>query len=83
MANETTNTATVEIWVLVDEEGDYVALDCPDALHERYDEVHSTEQRDLRCTRRVKITLTIPLPRPVELVGTVAAEPEGGELVAK
>lgn len=82
MANETTTNATVEVWVLVDEAGDYVAHADPALLNEAYDDQIGGE-RDSLSFRRVKVTITIPLPKPVELVGTVAAEPEGGELVAK
>lgn len=71
-------TTTVELWVLVDEGGDYVACENADALHERYEEIigGGSEQ----SLRRIKVTLTVPLPKPVELVGTVAAEPATGEL---
>jgi hypothetical protein len=81
MADETTTNATVEVWVLIGEGGDYVASNSPDNLAELY-ETDYDALADI-STRRVRITLSVPLPRPVELVGTVAAEPEGGELVAK
>lgn len=60
----------VEVWVLVDEDGDYAAnvdrdeLEVPTGL----------------ATRFVKITVHVPKPRPVELVATVADEPSAAEL---
>jgi hypothetical protein len=72
-------TTEVVVWVLVDEGGDYVACEDGDSIHERYDEVIGGD-RDTQSMRRVKVTLTVPLPKPVELVGTVPAEPAGGEL---
>jgi hypothetical protein len=72
-------TVQVEMWVLIDEGGDYVACEDGDTIHERYDEVVGGD-RDTLSMRRVKVTLTVPLPKPVELVGTIPAEPDGGEL---
>jgi hypothetical protein len=84
MANETTTNATetveAEVYVMIGEDGQYTCHTDPDALAERF----ADECADAGlATRVVKVTLRIPMPRPVELVGTVAAEPEGGELVAK
>lgn len=72
-------TVQVELWVLIDEAGEYVACEDVDVLHERYDDVIGGD-RDTLSMRRVKVTLTVPLPKPVELVGMVPAEPHGGEL---
>lgn len=69
----------VEVWVLVDEDGNYVACEDAGDIHVRYDEVVGGD-RDMLSMRRIKVTLTVPLPKPVELVGTVPAEPDGGEL---
>jgi hypothetical protein len=69
--------ATVEIWVLVDQDGDYAAGTDPDTLHEVYDDTVGGD-RDTLSMRRVKVTLTIPKPKPVELTGTVPAEPVAG-----
>jgi hypothetical protein len=71
-------TVQVELWVLIAENGDYVALDDADSLQERFDEVIGGTQE--QSFRRVKVTLTVPKPKAVELVGTVPAEVEGGEL---
>lgn len=75
-------TATVEVWVLVDENGQYVASDDHDTLHERYDEIIG-DDRDVTALRRVKVTLTIPLPAVLEVSGTVdEPEPAVGTLRA-
>jgi hypothetical protein len=75
------DTVQVVAWVLIDENGDYVADDDADKLAERYDEVIGGD-RDTLNMRRVRVTLTVPKPRPAELVGVVAPEPTGGELKA-
>lgn len=72
-------TTTVEVWVLVDEDGNYVASHDVDRLCEEYDDVIGGD-RDSTSFRRIKVTLTVPLPKPVELTGVVPAEPVGGEL---
>jgi hypothetical protein len=72
-------TVQVEVWVLIDADGEYVACEDGDTIHERYDEVIAGD-RDTTPMRRIKVTLTVPKPRTVELVGTVQAEPESGEL---
>lgn len=72
-------TTQIEVWVLIDESGDYVAWHDADTIHEQYD-AEVGGDRDTLSMRRVKVTLTVPLPKPVELVGTVTAEPDAGEL---
>jgi hypothetical protein len=60
----------VELWVLVDENGDYeVSKDAADL------------QADAGLASRVvKVTLRVPTPEPVELEAEIAAEPSVGEL---
>jgi hypothetical protein len=79
--NATNETVEVVVYVLIDEDGNSIASEDCDMLAERYDEVVGGD-RDQLNMRRVKVTLQVPRPRPVELVGTVAAEPAGGELRA-
>ena len=68
---------TVEVWVLVGEDGQYSAHTDADCLRERFDE----ECPDAGlATRVVKITVNVPTPAAVELVATVAEEPAAGEL---
>ncbi|MBP3954001.1 hypothetical protein J8F10_01645 [Gemmata sp. G18] len=60
----------VEVWVLVDSNGDYEV---------------SKDSEELQpaaglSSRMVKVTINVPTPKPVELVATVAAEPDAGEL---
>ncbi|MBP3959440.1 hypothetical protein J8F10_29705 [Gemmata sp. G18] len=60
----------VEVWVLVDENGDYEVSKDADEL----------QPAAGLASRMVKITVNVPTPKPVELVATVAAEPDAGEL---
>jgi hypothetical protein len=69
-------TVQVEVWVIVDADGDYAVGSSMDDAGEAFDDNiggHSPR-------RAVKVTLTVPKPKAVELVGTVPAEVEGGEL---
>jgi len=61
-----------EIWVMVDEDGNYTVADTRDNL----------EAPAGLATRVLKLTVNVPKPRPVELVATIADEPATGELVA-
>lgn len=62
----------VEVWVMVDEEGNYVATTSSDELSEAYD---SHEDSDANLGSRViKITLKVPLPTPIEITATVLAD---------
>lgn len=60
----------VELWVLVDEDGDWSVakdrdeLDTPTGL----------------ATRVVRVKLNVPRPKPVELEATIAEEESVGEL---
>jgi len=72
-------TCEVEVWVLVDADGAAVA-DCdPDHLKDEYEADHG-EFDPAKPTRLVKVTLTVPLPAAVELVGTIPEEVDGGSL---
>jgi hypothetical protein len=77
MAQQTTQ---VEVWVLVDENGDAVASCDQDCLSDLYEEKIGTDHATGR--RVVKVVLTVPLPRPVELSGTVPEEGEATLAVA-
>lgn len=64
-------TATVEVWVLVDAAGEVVAGTSEEQAAERYGE----EVGELAAAagfRMVKLTLTVPLPKPIEITATVA-----------
>lgn len=69
----------VEIWVVVDDDGNY-AFGCDqDQAREAYEEDFSG-----LCRRAVCVTLKVPTPKPIEVTGEVPAEPETGcELTVK
>lgn len=72
-------TTQIEVWVLIDQEGAYVVGKEAEGMQEKYDdEVGGTDI----ALRRVKVTLTVPLPKPIELTGVVPAEASEGELKA-
>jgi len=77
----TSEMVQVEVWVLVDQDGDYVVGKDNESLAELYDDQVGGD-RDTLSLRRVKITLNVPKPKPVELTATVAEEPAAGELQA-
>lgn len=68
----------IEVWAMVDSSGDYqVGKDAEDVgsrWSEDFGGDHSTAKR------HVKVTIKLPLPRPVELVATLDPEPEAATL---
>lgn len=72
-------TCEVEVYVLIDSDGNYVASEDADALADRYDEVAGNDSATAR--RRIKVVLTVPLPVEAVLRGTVP-EMEAGALVS-
>ncbi len=81
MATEPTEMVAVEVWVLIDGDGDYVAHKDREALMGEYESLFTSLTSEV-TTRYVKLTVHVPKPRPVELVATVAAEPDAAELHA-
>ena len=73
-------THEVEVWVVVDADGDYAIGRDAESANTAFDEDIG---RGENCTRMVKVTLKIPAPRPVELVGEVPAESNEGTLTVK
>ncbi len=72
----------VVVWVLVNEEGDYVATaDDPEKLKAIWEE-DIGELGTTDATRLIKVTLKVPTPKPLVMSGTVADEPNAGELAA-
>lgn len=63
--------ASVEVWVLVDAEGNHAAGTSAEAAREAYEQ---DVQALVDCDgfRLVKVTLQVPLPVPVELTGKAA-----------
>ena len=70
----------VEVWVVVDANGDYAVAKDAESANTAFDEDIG---RGEACTRMVKITLTVPVPKPVELVGIVPEEANAGTLTVK
>lgn len=68
-----TEYVTVEVWVMVDEVGQYVAHEDEGALPETWtDRIGNLE--DCEGVRRVKLTVKVPLPTVIELSGEVTAD---------
>jgi hypothetical protein len=67
-----TEFATIEVWVMIDEGGDYVADASEENLGQRYADDIGGDEGVAR--RKVKITLKVPLPKPIELTGEVPEE---------
>lgn len=74
-------TATVEVWVVVDEDGDYAVGTGDDHAAERYREEIGDCEAGTRGMRRVKVLLTVPLPAPIKLAVTAPAD-DAAALVA-
>jgi hypothetical protein len=71
-------TCEVEVFVLVDENGNYVVHKDEDELAEAYDNDISEDSHTGRRTIRIK--LSVPLPEYVTMTGTVPALGEPSEL---
>jgi hypothetical protein len=67
-------TTTIEVWVVIDEDGDYAAGTTDEDAATKYRDEIGEPDLGTKGMRRVKVTLTIPLPEPIELAATVAAE---------
>jgi hypothetical protein len=63
--------AECEVWVLVDESGDYVCAKDAGDLKDLYDSEIGAEETGLRY---VKLAVRVPLPTPIEIVAEVPAE---------
>lgn len=74
-------TMQVEVWILVDESGDYALAKDEDSLSESY-ENDIQPVADAGATRRIKVLLTVPMPEAVTLTGVVPAEGEATLSVA-
>lgn len=66
--------AEVEVWVVVDANGDYEVGPCQDSAHTHYrDNVGEIDGP----TRMVRVVLSVPLPTAVEVRAELPAEPDG------
>ncbi len=63
-------TTTVEVWVLIDDEGNHVASHDAGLLNDLFEE-HIQELSDAGGLRRVKLTITVPLPEVIEIEAEV------------
>lgn len=75
-----TEFVELEIWVVVDENGDYAA-------GTNREEAEASFDNDIGCdqstaSRRIKLTVKVPLPKPIEITGEVNVNEEPGELKA-
>jgi hypothetical protein len=66
----------LEVWVVVDENGDYVVANSQADAALRYAEDVNGDG----AQRQFRIVLNVPAPRPVELVADVPAESDAGTL---
>ncbi len=64
----------VEVWVLIDADGLAVSDCLPEHLKDEYEADHGQELDPSTPTRIVKVTLRVPLPKAVEMTGTVPEE---------
>ena len=71
---------TLEVWVLVDANGDYAASDDADHVRERYGE-NIGELAEADGFRLVKVTVAVPLPKVIEAAAEVADD-EPAEVAA-
>lgn len=73
-----TNILEIEVWIVVDESGDYAIGKDEDEACERYtDDIGGG---DNYSKRRIKVSIQVPKPKVLELTGTVPAEAEAAEL---
>ena len=61
---------TIEIWVVVDQGGDYACANDADDVTERY---RDTIDGDLAGSRLVKVTLQVEVPEPLTVSATIPA----------
>ncbi len=69
----------IEVWVMVNDQGEFVAHEDGDELAAEYAE-RVGDATEAAGIRRVRLTVKVPLPEPIELRGEVTAEPEPGAL---
>lgn len=73
-------TGTIELWVCVDENGDYAVGKDRDQSQENY----AGEIGDDSAGRRyITVLLTVPLPNPIEVAGTVEISETPAQLAIK
>lgn len=71
------STITAEIFLMVDQDGDYIATHDEDSLSEVWDNYVGGSPSGLKT---VKLNLTAPLPVSLEVSGEIAADQVDGEI---
>lgn len=64
----------IEVWVVIDEDGDYAAGTGREDAETAFED--SIGFSNEKATRRVRVTVKVPLPKPLEVVGTVVEDDE-------
>lgn len=72
-------TGEIEVFVMVNDEGEYVAHEDEMELAARYEEMIG-ELGDATGLRTVRVKLRVTLPTPIEVEGEVAVEESAAEL---
>lgn len=67
------DTVDIEVWVMVDEDGDYVVEVDSSQLKDRYEQ-DIGELNGEKATRLVKLTVKMPKPKAVELTAEIGDE---------
>lgn len=60
---------TIELYAIVDDTGDYGVGKTPQEAAANYEE-NIQSISDAECTRVVKLSVAVELPKPIELTGT-------------
>jgi hypothetical protein len=71
-------TMTVEVWVAANDACDYAVATSEDDLKGCYE--NQVGEWAGNAIRVLRLLVTIPVPKPVELTATVSDEPATGEL---
>lgn len=74
--------AHCDVYLMINEDGEYVAIDDPDALTERYDDCVGGTPVNVRTVRTVRLTLSVPLPRGVEASAVIPHSVKLGDALA-
>jgi hypothetical protein len=75
-----TQYAEVEVWVVVDQDGDYECAPSQSDAEERFTDNVSEQPEGKRL---VKLTVKVPLPTVIELAGEVTADESGAGLTVR
>lgn len=73
-------TATCEVWLIVDEDGDYACGRDRDSAEEQYRDEIGTEPGS--CLRVIRLMVDVPVPKPTEVSCTLP-EDAAGEIAVK